>query len=80
MLVMRNSPRVGAVRVPGEKLGTCSICGTLAKRVRTFEASTVADGVVRDRAEVFADLCRARDAWQKEPVTHARCEATAINS
>jgi len=64
----------------GRRSGTCDVCGKPAQRSRTFE-NTVnpfnrnADGTVRTRTEVRANVSRLAREWELGQVRHAGCEA-----
>jgi hypothetical protein len=70
------------VETRGYKRGPCTICGKHAERSMTFGQTLNpfnknADGEVKIRAEIMCEITAQRNAWQAEPVTHARCDGGA---
>lgn len=67
------------VAIRSSKSGCCPRCDKRASRSEKFwqtinPFNKTADGRVKGRNDIYAELMIKRDAWAQEPVYHAKCE------
>jgi hypothetical protein len=67
------------IKRTGRKSGLCHVCGKKASRSITFEQSLNpwnlnADGEPKTASQIHDELVAKIREWQKDPVSHARCE------
>lgn len=67
------------VRLCGRKQVKCQNCGRRVTRSKEFSQTINpfnknADGELKDRYEILAELRQARDEWRKQPELCSRCQ------
>lgn len=65
-----------------DKKVPCTVCGRQVRRQRTFSQTLNpfnknAQGELKTRKEIYAELHEKGTAWKAEPETHPKCEQAA---
>lgn len=68
------------VSIRASKSGICQVCNKRASRSEKFwqtinPFNKTADGHVKGRDEIHAELMASRAEWLKQPIRHVKCEA-----